>query len=198
MADGRHARGVFWVDPPWRGIVPLRDFHIPKSLRKTLRRRPFEVAVDRDFPAVVAACAEEREATWINGDIERACNRLHRAGCAHSVECRAGGALVGGLYGVRLAGAFFGESMFSRARDASKVALVHLVMRLLCGGFRLLDTQFVTAHLQRFGAVEVPRATYRALLSEALTAEAEFSSPAAAEFDRSPRASFVQSMTQMS
>ena len=196
MAEDRHARGVVWVDPPWRGLVPLEGFHIPASLRKTLRRRPFEVSVDRAFSAVVAACAEEREATWINGDIERACNRLHRAGHAHSIECWADGALAGGLYGIRLGGAFFGESMFSRARDASKVALVHLVARLRRGGFRLLDVQFVTAHLRRFGAVEVPRASYRALLSEALEGEAsgaDFKAPV-------PEcgARFAQATTQMS
>lgn len=196
MAEDRHARGVVWVDPPWRGIVPLERFHIPGSLRKTLRRRPFEVTADRAFSAVVAGCAEEREATWINGDIERACNRLHRAGHAHSIECWADDALAGGLYGIRLAGAFFGESMFSRTRDASKVALVHLVARLRRGGFRLLDVQFVTAHLRRFGAVEVPRARYRALLAEALAGEtsgADFKAPV-------PECGvwFAQAMTQMS
>ncbi len=196
MADSRNAAKIFWVDPDLRGIVPLDGFHIPRSLRKTLKRAPFAVTVDRAFPDVVAACARAspgRENTWINRGIERAYTRLHRVGHAHSVECWADGRLVGGLYGVRLAGAFFGESMFSRAADASKVALVHLVARLILGRFRLLDIQFVTGHLSRFGAAEIPRAAYRGLLAEALAAEADFYSlPEGGETE------FVQSMTQMS
>jgi leucyl/phenylalanyl-tRNA--protein transferase len=138
---------------------------------RTVLRGPYEVSVDRDFPAVIAACATSmpgREDTWINRDIERLFSELHRMGHAHSVECRAGGTLVGGLYGVSLGGAFFGESMFSTARDASKVALVHLVARLRVGGFRLLDTQFVTSHLQQFGTEEIPRDRYKALLAAAV------------------------------
>lgn len=196
MADDRRAADVFWVDPDRRGIIPLDGFHIPRSLKKTLRRGPFAVTVDRAFPDVIAACARAapgRENTWINAGIERACTRLHRAGHAHSVECWAAGRLVGGLYGVRLAGAFFGESMFSRASDASKVALVHLVARLIVGRFRLLDTQFFTDHLRRFGATEIPRAVYRGLLASALAADADFYS-----LPEGGEAEFVQSMTQTS
>jgi leucyl/phenylalanyl-tRNA--protein transferase len=171
MADSAEARDVRWIEPRLRGIVPLDGFHVSRSLRKTLRRAPFEIAVDRDFDAVMRACAAPapgREQTWINADILAAYGDLHRRGHAHSVECRQNGELVGGLYGVSLGAAFFGESMFSRAADASKVALVHLVARLRVGGYALLDTQFLTAHLERFGAVAVPRRRYLALLAEAL------------------------------
>ncbi len=171
MAESADSREVRWIEPRDRGIIPLDGFHIPRSLRKTVRRGPFEVTVDRDFDAVMRACAAAapgREDTWINSQILGAYGELHRLGHAHSVECRVGGELVGGLYGVSLGAAFFGESMFSRVRDASKVALVHLVARLVRGGFRLLDTQFLTAHLARFGAVAVPRRRYMALLEDAL------------------------------
>ncbi|MFO0293090.1 MAG: leucyl/phenylalanyl-tRNA--protein transferase [Rhodospirillales bacterium] len=171
MADSAEARDVRWIEPRLRGIVPLDGFHVSRSLRKTLRRAPFEIAVDRDFDAVMRACAAPapgREQTWINADILAAYGDLHRRGHAHSVECRQHGELVGGLYGVSLGAAFFGESMFSRVADASKVALVHLVARLRVGGYALLDTQFLTAHLEHFGAVAVPRRRYLALLSEAL------------------------------
>ena len=171
MADSAETRNVRWIEPRLRGIVPLDGFHVSRSLRKTLRRAPFEIAVDRDFDAVMRACAAPapgREQTWINADILAAYGDLHRRGHAHSVECRQNGELVGGLYGVSLGAAFFGESMFSRAADASKVALVHLVARLRVGGYALLDTQFLTAHLEHFGAVAVPRRRYLALLAEAL------------------------------
>jgi leucyl/phenylalanyl-tRNA---protein transferase len=151
--------------------MPLDRFHLPKRLARTVLSDRFEVSVDRDFAATIAGCAtpmEGRDDTWINPQIERLFTELHHLGHAHSVECRIDGALVGGLYGVVLGGAFFGESMFSFVTDASKVALVHLVARLKLGRFRLLDTQFVTAHLTQFGAREIPRGLYKAQLADAL------------------------------
>ncbi len=171
MAETRRGDRLYWLDPEQRGVLPLDAFHAPRRLMRTVLAAPFEVATDRDFAGVVAGCAARvpgRDDTWINPEIERLFAQLHRLGHAHSIECRQDGRLVGGLYGVALGGAFFGESMFSHARDASKVALVHLVARLRLGGFRLLDTQFVTAHLAQFGAVEIPRERYRALLAEAV------------------------------
>lgn len=171
MADSRQAREVYWVEPAMRGILPLDGFHLSRSLAKTVRSDRFTVTADRAFARVIAACAEKRQdgqGTWINAQIEHACNELHLRGHAHSIECWLDGALVGGLYGVSLGGAFFGESMFSRARDASKVALTHLVARLRYGGYRLLDCQFLTEHLASLGAVEVPRNDYVALLGAAL------------------------------
>ncbi len=171
MAETRRGNRLYWLDPEFRGILPLDRFHVPRRLLRTVLRGPYEVTVDRDFPAVIAACATatpSREDTWINRDIERLFSELHRMGHAHSVECWAAGALAGGLYGVSLGGAFFGESMFSAARDASKVALVHLVGRLRVGGYRLLDTQFVTSHLQQFGTEEIPRDRYKTLLAAAV------------------------------
>ena len=159
MAESRDDPTLHWFDPEERGILPLDSFHCPRRLMRTVRAGPYQVTTDRDFSLVIQGCAAAapgREGTWINGDIESLFTELHRRGHAHSVECREDGALVGGLYGVSLGGAFFGESMFSVARDASKVALVHLVARLRLGGYRLLDTQFVTAHLSQFGA-RVPR-----------------------------------------
>lgn len=177
MAERRDAPDVVWVEPDRRGILPLDGFHVPRSLAKTLRKRPFGITVDRAFDRVMRGCAEAtpgRENTWINDTILRLYGQLHEMGHAHSVECWREDELVGGLYGVRLGAAFFGESMFSRATDASKVALVHLVRRLQAGGFRLLDTQFITEHLARFGAIEIPRATYKRLLDGAIAAEADF------------------------
>ncbi len=177
MAETRGADRLHWLDPARRGVLPLDEFHLPRRLRRTVLAGQFRVTADADFGAVIAGCAEEapgREDTWINADIERLFNALHRMGHAHSVESWQRGVLVGGLYGVALGGAFFGESMFSRARDASKVALVHLVARLRLGGFRLLDTQFVTSHLARFGAREIPRETYKALLARAIDAPARW------------------------
>ncbi|QHL90449.1 leucyl/phenylalanyl-tRNA--protein transferase [Sphingomonas changnyeongensis] len=172
MADSRDAPDIYWVEPRRRGILPLSGFHLSRSLARTLRRDRFTVTADRAFAQVIAACAEMRapgEGTWINAAIEDACNRLHAEGHAHSVECWQDGALVGGLYGIRLGRAFFGESMFSRARDASKVALAHLVARLRAGGFTLLDCQFLTDHLASLGAVEIDRADYMALLGAAVS-----------------------------
>jgi leucyl/phenylalanyl-tRNA--protein transferase len=171
MAETRQGDRLYWLDPELRGVLPLGGFHLSRRLLRTVLSGSFEVAADRDFGAAIAACAESapgREDTWINPEIERLFTELHRLGHAHSVECRQDGRLVGGLYGVALGGAFFGESMFSRARDASKVALAHLVARLRLGGFRLLDTQFVTNHLAQFGAVEIPRDTYKTLLAAAV------------------------------
>lgn len=177
MADSREDDRVFLIDPQKRGVIPLNGFHVAARLARTVRSGRFEVSTDTDFRAVVEACAEARPGrpeTWINHPIQGLYERLHRTGQAHSIECRRDGALVGGLYGVSLGGAFFGESMFSTARDASKVALVHLVGRLIVGGYRLLDTQFMTEHLAQFGAIEIPRATYRRQLAEALAAPADF------------------------
>jgi len=171
MADSRDASELFWVEPRSRAILPLDGFHLSRSLRRTLRSGRFAVTRDRDFAGVIAACAD-REETWINADIERAMLALHASGHAHSIEVWDGAAgsrpLAGGLYGVRLGRAFFGESMFSRVSDSSKVALAWLVARLKTGGFTLLDCQFMTPHLASLGAISVPRRTYVTLLSAAL------------------------------
>ncbi len=177
MAETRRGNRLYWLDPEHRGVLPLDRFHAPRRLLRTVLRGPYQVTTDGDFPAVIAACAAAkpgREDTWINRDIERLFGELHRTGHAHSVECREAGVLVGGLYGVSLGAAFFGESMFSTARDASKVALVHLVARLRVGGYALLDTQFVTTHLQQFGTEEVPRDRYKALLAAAVDRQASW------------------------
>ena len=177
MAEGKAEADVFWVDPEKRGVIPLDRFHVPRRLARTVRAGHFEIAVDRDFARVMRGCARRtgrRPESWINGSIFEAYCALHRQGHAHSIEAWREGRLAGGLYGVVLGAAFFGESMFSAERDASKVALVHLVARLRAGGFALLDTQFVTPHLTRFGAVEMPRARYLARLAHALQREASF------------------------
>lgn len=171
MSDSRDADDVFWVEPRKRAILPLDGFRLSRSLRKTLRAGTFEVSANRAFDQVVRRCSE-REETWINEKIERGYLLLHVAGHAHSVECWRDGELVGGLYGVSLGGAFFGESMFSARRDASKVALAWLVARLLVGGYSLLDCQFMTPHLASLGAVEIRQDDYLALLSVALSAGA--------------------------
>jgi leucyl/phenylalanyl-tRNA--protein transferase len=168
MADSRDAADLFWVEPRNRAIIPLDGFRLSRSLRRTLRSGRFAVTLDRDFAAVIRACAD-REETWINAEIEQAMVTLHATGHAHSIEVWSGDALVGGLYGVKLGRAFFGESMFSRATDASKVALAWLVARLKVGGFTLLDCQFMTAHLASLGALSVPRNDYVALLSAAVS-----------------------------
>ncbi|AKI00984.1 leucyl/phenylalanyl-tRNA--protein transferase [Hoeflea sp. IMCC20628] len=171
MADSADDPEIFWVEPEIRGVVPLDNFHIPKRLARTVRQQPFEIRVNTAFDEVVAACAESvenRPSTWINATITGLYSSLHQLGHAHSVEAWSDGKLVGGLYGVSLRRAFFGESMFSRATDASKICLVHLVERLSERGFVLLDTQFTTDHLKRFGAVDIPRQDYAELLAEAL------------------------------
>jgi leucyl/phenylalanyl-tRNA--protein transferase len=181
MAERRGDPELFWVSPEMRGIVPLDAFHVPKRLARTVKSDRFAVTADMAFADVMRACAEptpDRPESWINDEIVRLYTALHAAGHAHSIECWRDGRLVGGLYGVKLGAAFFGESMFTRERDASKVALVHLVARLRRGGFALLDTQFLTAHLARFGTIEIPRAQYHALLARAISHEAEFYWPA--------------------
>jgi leucyl/phenylalanyl-tRNA--protein transferase len=177
MAESRDDPNLFWVDPEMRGILPLDEFHISRRLARTVRQDVYDVVVDRDFEAVIRACAEPgkgRQSTWINDQIISLYTTLNRRGYAHSVETYKDDMLVGGLYGVSLGGAFFGESMFSIRSDASKVALAHLVARLKIGGYTLLDTQFVTDHLLQFGAAEIPRDEYRALLDAALAVNADF------------------------
>lgn len=177
MAENAEDASVFWVNPPMRGVIPLDAFHVPRRLARTVRQDIFEVRVDSDFEGVIDGCsasAPGRSSTWINADIRRLYGALFERGVCHTVETWKDGDLVGGLYGVAIGGAFFGESMFSRARDASKVALVHLVGRLKAGGFTLLDTQFITEHLRQFGATEIAADVYREALREAVTVEADF------------------------
>ncbi len=197
MAETRRGARLYWLDPELRGVLPLDGFHLPKRLLRTVLSGPYEVTSNQSFAAVVAGCATAapgREDTWINADIERLFGDLHRRGCAHSVECRLNGALVGGLYGVSLGGVFFGESMFSMARDASKVALVHLVARMRLGGYTLLDTQFVTKHLAQFGADEIPREQYKVLLADAIQVAAQWlPEPDAASLEAEIRLLYAQS-----
>lgn len=171
MADHRRASSVYWVEPKLRGVLPLDGFHLSRSLKKTILSNRFRVTVDTEFQRIMRLCAEsaqDRPDTWINGPIERVFVELHRRGFAHSIECWDGNELAGGLYGLALGRAFFGESMVTRVRDASKVAFAHLVARLKAGGFTLLDCQFQTDHLATLGAVEIPRDDYVALLVAAL------------------------------
>lgn len=177
MADDYDDPAINWIEPHRRGVIPLDRFHVPRSLAKAIRRGGFSIRVDHGFEAVIRACAEPtlgRQRTWLNEQLIGLYVELARLGHAHSVEIWRDGSLVGGLYGLALGGAFFGESMFSRMRDASKIALVHLVDRLRAGGFTLLDAQFLTAHLERFGAVEISRAAYLRRLRLALDTEASF------------------------
>jgi leucyl/phenylalanyl-tRNA--protein transferase len=177
MAESAGDPEVFWVRPEMRGVIPLDAFHVPKSLKKVIRQGRFDIRIDTDFAGVIDACGEEREerrSTWINAPIREAYIKLFDQGHCHSVEAWREERLVGGLYGVTLGRAFFGESMFSRETDASKVCLVHLVERLRERGFALLDTQFTTEHLKRFGATDVPRGRYEKLLREALKGDAVF------------------------
>ena len=179
MAESADDPELFWVDPRRRGILPLDAFHVARRLRRVVRRRIFEIRCDSAFEDVIRACSEaseKRPNTWINDEIVRLYAALFARGAAHSVECWRDDRLAGGLYGVSLGAVFFGESMFSRENDASKVALVHLVARLRLGGFRLLDTQFLTPHLARFGGIEISRTRYHRLLAEALSYRAVFSS----------------------
>lgn len=172
MADGREEKELYWYAPEQRGILPLDGFHVPRSLQKFMRHSPYEVRVDTAFEAVIRACADLRaeKGTWINDTIIRLYTRLWDLGFAHSVECWEEDRLIGGLYGVSLGGAFFGESMFSIAVNASKVALVHLVERLRMAGYTLLDTQYLNDHLKQFGVREIPRPDYLELLAKALKA----------------------------
>jgi leucyl/phenylalanyl-tRNA--protein transferase len=188
MADSRGAKSVYWVEPKTRAVLPLGGFHLSKSLRKTMLSGRYETTANRDFAGIVHMCAESvanRPDTWINSQIESAVKVLHAHGHAHSIETWEDGRLVGGLYGISLGRAFFGESMVSRATDASKVALAHLVARLRCGGFALLDCQFMTDHLASMGAVEISRADYMALLDPAVSAggvAASAPAPASGDF----------------
>jgi leucyl/phenylalanyl-tRNA--protein transferase len=177
MADSADDPAIFWVEPEFRGILPLDEFHVPRSLKKTMRKDLFEVRINTAFSEVVEKCAEEtheRDKTWINSQIRSLYGELHEIGHAHSVEAWLEGELVGGLYGVSVGAAFFGESMFSRRNDASKYCLVKLVERLKSRGFSLLDTQFVTTHLERFGVIEIAKDKYMAILEDAITANVDF------------------------
>jgi len=177
MAESADDPALYWIEPEKRGVIPLDRFHVPARLARTVRSDRFTVLIDRDFNGVLDGCAEPqpgRQRTWINARIRTLYRKLYERRHCHSVEVYHGDELVGGLYGVTLGRAFFGESMFHRARDASKVALVHLVARLRAGGFKLLDTQFVTEHLMTFGAVEVPQRQYHKLLEAALSGEGDF------------------------
>lgn len=177
MAESREDEGFFIVDPEWRCIFPLDRFHIPRRLARTMRADRFSFTINRDFAAVLDGCAApaaDREDTWINPEIRALYVEMHRRGLAHSVEARIGPTLMGGLYGVAIGGAFFGESMFSLATDASKAALVHLGARLRFGGFKLLDAQFVTPHLEQFGAQTLPRRIFQALLGVAVDVRGDF------------------------
>jgi leucyl/phenylalanyl-tRNA---protein transferase len=177
MAESADDPALSWIEPERRGIIPLEGFHVPNRLARTVRQEPFTVVSDRDFDAVITGCGEEtpdRTRTWINTRIRNLYRGLYDIGHCHTVEVYDGERLVGGLYGVSLGRAFFGESMFHRARDASKIALVHLVARLKAGGYKLLDTQFVTDHLKTFGATELSRRQYHKVLAEALIGEADF------------------------
>ena len=173
MSEGRDDPNLFWVEPKRRGIIPLDGFHISRSLARKIRQNPFEIRINSDFAGVVAACAD-RDETWINAEITALYSALHEEGFAHSLELWQGRDLVGGVYGVALGAAFFGESMFSRARDASKIALAYLVARLNAGGFTLFDVQFTTPHLIRLGAIEISRMDYRKRLDAALEKQADF------------------------
>ncbi len=177
MSDSAGDTSIFWVEPDFRGVLPLDKFHIPRSLKKSIRRNLFEIRINTAFDQVVEKCAEEtieREKTWINQQIRQLYGELHEMGHAHSVEAWASDVLVGGLYGVSVGGAFFGESMFSRQTDASKICLVHLVERLNECGFTLLDTQFTTAHLERFGVIEIEKQQYIKLLEAAVNKKVRF------------------------
>jgi leucyl/phenylalanyl-tRNA--protein transferase len=204
MAEARDDNRVFLIDPERRGVIPLGDFHIPKRLARTVRTNPFEIRIDSAFDQVIDACAApapDRPETWINAPIRHLYRELFGRGVVHTVECWSGDQLVGGLYGVALGGAFFGESMFSRARDASKVALVHLVGRLIAGGYGLLDAQFMTDHLAQFGALEMERHDYRRALAKALPLPADFyrlAPLAGVEAVASGGAGVLQAITQTS
>ena len=177
MAYNAQSPYVHWICPEERGQLSITEMHIPRRLLKTVRNAPYDIKINADFEGVIRGCAEarsDRPETWINGSIMKAFMQLHQKGFAHSVECWHGGKLVGGLYGLALGSAFFGESMFSRSRDASKIALVHLAARLWKGGFTLLDTQFVNDHLKQFGVYEIPYKQYKIRLKNALEKDADF------------------------
>jgi leucyl/phenylalanyl-tRNA---protein transferase len=184
MAESADDPSLYWIEPEERGVIPLKGFHVSTSLRKSIRKQKFEIRVDTAFDDVIKSCAaktETRDVTWINNRIYKLYTQLHNMGCCHSVESWADGKLLGGLYGVRIGAVFFGESMFSRATDASKVALAHLVARLNYGGFKLLDAQFLNPHLEQFGTYTVKKAAYKPILEDALDGLGEFE---AFPFDR--------------
>ena len=174
MAESAHDPWLHWIEPRQRGIIPLHGLHISRSLAKALRADLFDIRINSDFPRMIESCATARETTWISHRLRSLYVELHEQGFAHSVEAWFNGELVGGLFGIALGGAFFGESMFHKKRDASKIALAHLVARLIKGHFRLLDTQFITPHLQSLGAVEIDRTTYLTHLDQALEIDADF------------------------
>lgn len=197
MGERRDDPKLHWLDPRLRAVLPLDGFHLPNRLARTVRSERFTVSADTSFVEVMRACAEPRPGhpeSWINDPIIDLYSELHDRGHAHSIECRVDDQLVGGLYGVSVGAVFFGESMFSRERDASKVALVHLVARLIQGGFRLLDCQFMTEHLRSFGAVEIPRAAFRELLTDAIDRPATFQR----ELDGAEPCAIVQASTRTS
>ncbi|MBL6951772.1 MAG: leucyl/phenylalanyl-tRNA--protein transferase [Alphaproteobacteria bacterium] len=205
MSDGRDEPEMYWVDPEMRGILPLDGFHLSRRLRRTVRQDHFTIRIDSAFEQVMTACAAPasgRWTTWINREIQDLFITLHHRGFAHSVEAWAGDQLAGGLYGIALGGAFFGESMFSVQADASKVALVHLVARLRLAEFSLLDTQFITDHLRQFGAIEIARTEYHSRLSAALSGSSSGATYGMGDFSLRGRsmssASVLQSMTQTS
>ena len=201
MAENRRDKQLFWIDPEVRGILPLDNFHIPRSLKKKIRNNPFEVRFDHNFAAVIRACAQQkpkRRETWINDEIIELYTKLFCMRHAHSVECWQEEKLVGGLYGISIGGAFFGESMFSSERDSSKIALVHLVARLNLAGFTLLDTQFITDHLKQFGAIEISRVEYHKILSGALNLNVGFHLEVSLDAEEGVLRRILQSKTQTS
>ena len=201
MAENRRDKQLFWIDPEVRGILPLDNFHIPRSLKKKIRNNPFEVRFDHNFAAVIRACAQQkpkRRETWINDEIIELYTKLFCMRHAHSVECWREEKLVGGLYGISIGGAFFGESMFSSERDSSKIALVHLVARLNLAGFTLLDTQFITDHLKQFGAIEISRVEYHKILSGALNLNVGFHLEVSLDSEEGVLKRILQSKTQTS
>ena len=201
MAENRRDKKLFWIDPEVRGILPLDNFHIPRSLKKKIRNNPFEVRFDHNFAAVIRACAQQkpkRRETWINDEIIELYTKLFCMRHAHSVECWQEEKLVGGLYGISIGGAFFGESMFSSERDSSKIALVHLVARLNLAGFTLLDTQFITDHLKQFGAIEISRVEYHKILNGALNLNVGFHLKVSLDAEEGVLRRILQSKTQTS
>ena len=201
MAENRRDKQLFWIDPEVRGILPLDNFHIPRSLKKKIRNNPFEVRFDHNFAAVIRACAQQkpkRRETWINDEIIELYTKLFCMRHAHSVECWREEKLVGGLYGISIGGAFFGESMFSSERDSSKIALVHLVARLNLAGFTLLDTQFITDHLKQFGAIEISRVEYHKILNVALNLNVGFHLEVSLDAEEGVLRRILQSKTQTS
>ena len=201
MAENRRDKQLFWIDPEVRGILPLDNFHIPRSLKKKIRNNPFEVRFDHNFAAVIRACAQQkpkRRETWINDEIIELYTKLFCLRHAHSVECWQEEKLVGGLYGISIGGAFFGESMFSSERDSSKIALVHLVARLNLAGFTLLDTQFITDHLKQFGAIEISRVEYHKILNSALNLNVGFHLEVSLDAEEGVLRRILQSKTQTS